>query len=215
MLDKTIVVPPAPAGPVSVTVPVDGVPPWTEVGLSESDDNAAGVIASVAVCGLLFKVAEMTAEVGAFTPVVDTVNVAVVWPAATVTELGTVAEELPLDRATDVPPVGAAPERVTVPVDAFPPNTEVGLNVSETRVAGFIVKVAVCGTLFRVPVIKAWTGLPTGVVTTVNVALVFPDATVTDAGSVALEALLVSAIVAPDAPAGPEMLTDPVEDAPP
>ena len=77
MLDKTIVVPPAPAGPVSVTVPVDGVPPWTEVGLSESDDNAAGVIVNVAVCGLLFNVAVIAVDVWVFTPVVETVNVAV------------------------------------------------------------------------------------------------------------------------------------------
>jgi len=71
--------------------------------------------------------------------------------------LGTVAEELPLDNATEVPPVGAAPERVTVPVEAFPPNTDVGFSVTETSVAGLIVRVAVCETLLSVPVITDWT----------------------------------------------------------
>ena len=52
---------------------------------------------------------------------------------------------MPLDRATEVPPVGAAPESVTVPVDGLPPKTEVGFKLTETRVAGVIVSVAVSG----------------------------------------------------------------------
>ena len=48
LLDKVTVVPPEPAGPVSVTVPVEGAPPCTEAGLSEIDTNAVGVIVSVA-----------------------------------------------------------------------------------------------------------------------------------------------------------------------
>ena len=34
-----------------------------------------------------------------------------------------------LDSATDVPPVGALPDRVTVAVEAVPPVREVGLSV--------------------------------------------------------------------------------------
>ena len=88
-------------------------------------------------------VAVITAVVCAASGVVDTVNVAVDCPTGTTTELGTVAAALPLDSATAVPPVGATPESVTVPVDVFPPNTEVGFKVTETSVAGLIVSVAV------------------------------------------------------------------------
>lgn len=56
------------------------------------------------------------------TLLVETVNVAVVAPAATVTLEGTVATEVAvLDRFTLAPPVGARPLRVTVPVDGLPP----------------------------------------------------------------------------------------------
>jgi hypothetical protein len=55
------------------------------------------------------------------------VNVAVVAPAATDTVAGTVAAALLEVSATNPPPAGAALARVTVPVDEYPPPTEVGL----------------------------------------------------------------------------------------
>ena len=59
-------------------------------------------------------------------------KLAVEFPAATVTEDGTDATALlSLESATAAPPEGAEPLRVTVPVDAEPPATPVGL--SETR----------------------------------------------------------------------------------
>ena len=61
------------------------------------------------------------------TPDVLTVNVAEVDPAVTVTVEGTVAEALLLDRLTTTPPAGAAPLSETVPVEFFPPATELGL----------------------------------------------------------------------------------------
>lgn len=72
-----------------------------------------------------------------------TVNVAVVAPAVTVTVAGTVAlVELEL-RATDMPPVGAAPLSVTVPVELVPPRTDAGDTVTELSVGTLIVRVAV------------------------------------------------------------------------
>jgi len=41
LLDRRITAPPAPAGPLRVTVPVDGVPPRTEVGLTETAVSTA------------------------------------------------------------------------------------------------------------------------------------------------------------------------------
>lgn len=62
----------------------------------------------------------------------------------TVTVAGTVAATvLLLDKLTTAPPGGAAPLRVTVPLEAFPPTTEGGLSVSEEMSAGATVSIAV------------------------------------------------------------------------
>ena len=63
------------------------------------------------------------------------VNVAVELPAATVTLAGTIAEELLLDSATGLPPVGAGAFSVTVPVDELPPTTIAGFIATATSVA--------------------------------------------------------------------------------
>ena len=72
----------------------------------------------------------MVTGVEAVTALVFTENVALVDPAATVTLDGTVAEVLLLERFTVAPPLGAAPLRVTVPVEEEPPFTLPGLSVS-------------------------------------------------------------------------------------
>ena len=64
-------------------------------------------------------------------------KVAVVALAATVTLAGTwAAAVLLLDNVTTAPPVGAGPLSVTVPVDMFPPSTDVGFRLMELRVVG-------------------------------------------------------------------------------
>ena len=62
-------------------------------------------------------------------------NVAVVAPAATVILAGTWAAALLLEIVTTAPPAGAGPLSVTVPVEAFPPNTEVGFKLTVLRTA--------------------------------------------------------------------------------
>ena len=74
------------------------------------------------------------------------VKVAVLAPAATVTEAGTTAAEELLDRATDTPPVGATADSVTVPVEEAPLATLAGLTEKEDRTVlagGVTVSVAV------------------------------------------------------------------------
>jgi hypothetical protein len=70
--------------------------------------------------------------------------VAEVAPAATVTEAGTVSEALLSERATTLPPVGAAWFRVTVQVVDAPEFTLVGLQARlVTSMGATRVKVAV------------------------------------------------------------------------
>jgi hypothetical protein len=69
------------------------------------------------------------------TGLVVTVNVAVVAPAATVTEAGTWAAALLEVRLTTAPPVGAGPPSVTVPVEGSPPTTVAGLTLTPLNVA--------------------------------------------------------------------------------
>ncbi len=85
----------------------------------------------------------MVTEVEAPTALVETVNVALVLPPATVTLAGTVAAEvLLLDRDTATPPDGAALLSVTVPWDVLPPTTLVGFSVTELSAGGVTVNVA-------------------------------------------------------------------------
>jgi hypothetical protein len=88
----------------------------------------------------------------ALTLAVVTVNVALVAPAGTVTLAGTVATlVLPLLNDTTAPPLGAAPLRVTVPCEVFPPTTVPGLRLTEDRVGPAAAGVTVSVAFFVVP----------------------------------------------------------------
>jgi hypothetical protein len=89
-------------------------------------------------------VPEIVALVVLRTRFVVTVKVAAVVPAAMVTLDGTVATVVLLLVSWTVIPVGgAAPLRVTVPVDELPPMTFDGFNFNEDNVGRVIVNVAV------------------------------------------------------------------------
>jgi hypothetical protein len=144
LLDKVTAVPPVGAIPESVTVPVEAVPPVTEVGFKLKELKDGGATVKVAVLDALANVAVIVTEVEEETARLVTVKVAVVLPAATVTEAGTVAADvLLLDKVTTDPPVGAAPDRVIVPADVVPPVTEVGFRVKELKAGGATVNIAV------------------------------------------------------------------------
>src|SRR6266404_3913728 len=79
----------------------------------------------------------MLAEVVKRTGDVFTRKVALVAPAGTVTLEGTrAAVVLLLESVTIAPPAGAAPLKVTVPVEEFPPVTLVGFSESAERETG-------------------------------------------------------------------------------
>jgi len=140
LLERKTCAPPAGAGPVRVTVPVEDWPPKTFAGFSVNEESVgagggAGVTVSETDLVTPPYAAEMLTVVDAATALVLTVNVALVAPAATVTLEGTLAAVvLLLESVTTAPPVGAAPLSVTVPVEEFPPVTLVGFSVNEESV---------------------------------------------------------------------------------
>jgi hypothetical protein len=119
LLESVTSAPPDGALELSVTVPVELLPPLTLVGFRVSEEMAAadpGVMVIEAWTVLLPRDAVITTAVLLRTPgLVLTVNVALVAPAATVTLDGTIAKELSLLNPTTAPPDGAAPLKVTVP----------------------------------------------------------------------------------------------------
>jgi len=159
LLERVTCTPPAGAGALNVTVPLEDCrPPTTLVGLSVSEASVGagegtGCTASEAVLLTPPYVAEMVTAVDAATALVLTVKAALVAPATTVTLAGTrPAVVLLLESATCAPPAGAGPLSVTVPIDEFPPTTLAGFRLTEesetaavlllgassnTRMAGF------------------------------------------------------------------------------
>ena len=217
LLVSVTTVPAEGAGPFRVTVPVEEVPPVTLDGLTVSEVSAGRSTVKVAVLVVLLSTAEIVTEVLADTGVVAIVNVAVVAPAATVTLAGTVAADvLLLVKVTTAPLAGAAPVRVTVPVEDVPPTTLEGLSETEVGTGARTVKVAVLVVPLRTAEIVTDVLAVTGVVVMANVAVVAPPATVTLTGTVAADVLLlVKVTTAPPAGAAPVRITVPVEDAPP
>jgi hypothetical protein len=114
-----------------VTVPVDELPPTTVDGFKLNDSNAgAGVTVNAAIFVMPLNAADMLATVGEVTDFVPILKLALVAPCGTVTDGGTVADVLSLERVTTRLAVAAAVS-VTVPVDEFPPTTLVGFTESE------------------------------------------------------------------------------------
>ena len=135
-LDNDTSAPPAGAGPLIVTVPVEGLPPCTLDGFRERDDSEGGFTVRVAVRVITPYRAEIVAAVEPDTALVVIVNVALLAPAATVTLAGTVAADvLSLDNDTSAPPAGAGPLIVTVPVEGLPPCTLDGFTCRELNAA--------------------------------------------------------------------------------
>ena len=130
--------PPAGAGPVRLTVPTEDEPPAIMEGVSVTDERITGIAGFTVMVVDLFtpeKLAVMLPAVGEATASELIVKFAAVRFAGTVTDDGTVAAGLALERLTKAPPAGAGPVSVTVPVAGCPPVTAAGFTLNELSVA--------------------------------------------------------------------------------
>jgi len=202
--------PPVGAGPVRVTVPVDGLPPTTDVGFTLTAESAGGLTVSVAVALTPPYDAVIVAGVELATATVVTGKVALVALAATLTLAPTVAAVLLLCSETEMPPAGAGPARVTVPVDPVGPTTAVGFTLTDES-SGLTVSCVVTLAPAYVAVIVTGVEVETAVVVIGKVALVALAATFTLVPTEAALLLLCSETVMPPAGAGPAMVTVPVD----
>ena len=128
------------------------------------------------------RLAAMIAVTFVVTFAVVIVNDADVFPAAMLTDDGTVAVLLLLDNVTTTPPVGAAVPNETVPVDVFPPTPDAGLSVRDLTTGGLMVRLAIWITPFRFPEIATTVEVATVVVFIVNVECVLPAGIVIETG---------------------------------
>ena len=170
-LVREIVNPPVGAAVPMVTVPVAFLPPATVAGLTVRAVIAGGFRVRLAVTESPLRDAVMAALDSDPTASVLAANVAEDLPAATVTDIGTVADLELLESLTIKPPVGAGPVRVTVPVELDPPVTTAGFIVIELREAGLIVRFADWAIAPSLPVMVTtfWKG--TASVATLKLAL--------------------------------------------
>ena len=130
------------------------------------------------------------------------VKLAEVAPDETLTDPGTVSAVTLLDSVTEMPPVPAACDNVTVQVDVPFEFRLVGLHDSElTVVAATREMLAVCVLPFKVPVTTAVRLLGMVPAVAVNVAELLPAGTVTDEGTDSSLVVLERPTVAPPADA--------------
>src|SRR5437868_4535713 len=128
LLESVTCAPPAGAGPLSVTVPVDDCRSEVRrVGNDVSEETVGrggGITVREADVRVPQEDGEVAGVVAAALAMVLIVKVAVVLAAGTVTLEGTLAAALLLESVTCAPPAGAGPLSVTVPVDdCVPPVT--------------------------------------------------------------------------------------------
>lgn len=207
--------PPIGAGPVMVTVPVEEVPPTTEFGEITRPIGTGGLIDNAAVTDAFPIEALMVAEVTEATADVKIVKVAELEPVGTVTLVGGDALLEDEESDTTMPPEGARPLRVTVPVEVEPPIKVLGVTVRLVGKADETVNVADTAVLPTVAVIVAFAGVCTAVVVIVNEADVAPAGTVTLEGGVAPALFVESVTTIPLEEAGPLRVTVPVDGVPP
>jgi hypothetical protein len=201
--------PPGGAFCVSVTVQALAAPGARLEGLHASVNMSTG--ADTPIAAVIELPPRVAVKVALWSLVIKAaavaLNVAVVAPAATVTDAGTMSKVLLLVSLTDEPPVGAAWVSVTVHVLTAPCPRLPGLQVNvESCSCADRLMFAVFELLPRVAVTVAlWLLVMEAAAVALKVAVVAPAATVTDAGTVSEVLPLASVTVEP--PAGAVWVT--------
>lgn len=147
--------------------------------------------------------------------VVLTVNVVLLWPAATLTDGGKVSFEEELCRVTIIPDAGAGPEIVSVPVDVPPALIWAGLNARDTSTGGTSVRTVVLLTNPLLAMIVTDFLVDTGFDVTAKAAESDPAVTVTDFGTDTARSLLESTTWNPPVNASAVRATKPLHGLPP
>ena len=138
-----------------------------------------------------FSEAVICALVSVLTVAAVAVNTALAAPEATVTEAGTVTFALLLDRLTGSPPTEAAAVNFTVQLLVPAPVSDAGLQLIPLNAsAAFTVTAAVAVAPDALAVTVTLCNVEALPAVAVNVALVAPEATVTEAGTVSAALLL-------------------------
>jgi hypothetical protein len=137
VLVSVITAPPAGAGPLSVTIPVDAPPPPRIVGVRVKEmAEAVGFTLRTVLRVFPASEAVSVAETVVVTVCVVAENVAEVAPPKTVTVPGTVTAALLLVNVMAAPAVGAAPLNVMVPTDVLLPTTVLGFTTKDDSADG-------------------------------------------------------------------------------
>jgi len=207
--------PAAGAGPVSVTVPVEDAPPPKLEGLRLTPESAAASIVSVALTDEPPAFAVTTAFCVAVTGDVLHVKDAELEPPGIRTDAGPPHAFEPELNVTLIPPAGAADPSFTVPVEAAPPGTSVGLKERDVNFGAVMVSVALAVLRPSVAKIEAVFMEETGVVVMTKVADLAPLGIVIEAGVVAAALEELRETVAPAPPALADKETVPFEIVPP
>jgi hypothetical protein len=173
----------------------------------------SGVIVTVAVVEPPFNEAVITADWFTATVPAVAAKLPVIAPAGRVTDVGVVNAVLFSKIVTAAPPIGAAPEIVTVHVELVPDTTEVGVQLKPVTVAAG--GVTITDPFAELPFSEAITATAWFAVTvpadTVKVPAVAPGVTITDAGVVNTVLLSEIVTVIPPIGAAAEIITVHVE----
>ena len=130
------------AGELTTTEPDTDFPPMTLEGDTVKETKFGALIVRFPVAVLPAALAEMVAVSVVPTATVRMVNVPERRFAEIKTDVGTVAAETLLVSLTIMPPVGAGPLRLIVPVALVPPTKEPGVIDTDNTDGGLMVKFA-------------------------------------------------------------------------
>jgi hypothetical protein len=213
-LDSVTLEPPAGAALDSVTVQFDVAPELTVDGLHVSDDTLGGLTKVRVALADPFKVAVIWALESVVMFPIDALNDIVVWPAATLTDPGTLTDALPLASVTLEPPDGAALDSVTVQFEVAPESTVDGLHVSDDTLGGLTRVSVALADPFNVAVICALESVLMVPAEALNDAAVWPAATLIDPGTLTDALLLASVTLEPPDGAALDSITVQLDVAP-